>query len=119
MPGRFQEVKHPSLRSHTAIKESSPAWVGSVLGGSANCISVEPALNFPKEVPGGDETTGTEIAIWNGLGGFTTGSGFIQAGVNLKRTLLSPLWELASSLAVGPAGTATDTEALLPPIPAI
>ncbi len=81
-PGRMLEAKRPSPHSHTVTKETAP-WVGSVLAGAPNYISIEGNFNVPTGIPGGDETSdGTEIAIWNGLGGFGTGSGLIQAGVN-------------------------------------
>ncbi|MGP0074464.1 MAG: G1 family glutamic endopeptidase [Bryobacteraceae bacterium] len=91
-PGRMLEAKRPSSHSHTVTKETAPYWVGSVLGGSPSYISVEGNFNVPKGIPGGDETTGTEMAIWNGLGGFGTGSGLIQAGVNLETTPLVALY---------------------------
>jgi hypothetical protein len=94
--------------SHTVVKKTAGPWTGSVLAGSPKYISVEGTFNVPKAIPGGDETTGTEESIWNGLGGFNTGSGLIQAGVNTER---------GESIAVGQAGTATDTAALLYRIP--
>ncbi len=88
--GRMLEAKRPtSQHSHTVYKTTAPAWTGSVLGGSPNYTSVEGNFNVPKAIPGGDETTGTEEAIWNGLGGFRTGSGLIQAGVNIETTPLT------------------------------
>jgi len=84
-PGRMLEAKRPSSHSHTVTTEQAPYWVGSVLGGAPKYIAVEGTFNVPQGIGGGDETSeGTEIAIWNGLGGFNTGSGLIQAGVYLE-----------------------------------
>jgi hypothetical protein len=82
-PGRFLEARHPDLHSHTVYVTEAPWWVGSVLTGSADYDFTEATFNVPKAVAGGDDTTTTEIAIWNGLGGYGTGSGLIQGGVNL------------------------------------
>jgi len=84
-PGRMLEAKRPSLHSHTVTTEQAPYWVGSVLGGAPKYIAVQATFNVPKGIPGGDETSeGTEISIWDGLGGFGTGSGLIQAGVSVE-----------------------------------
>jgi hypothetical protein len=84
-PGRMLEAKRPSSHSHTVTTETAPYWVGSVLGGAPKYISIEGNFNVPKGIPGADETNdGTEIAIWTGLGGFGTGPGLIQAGVNVE-----------------------------------
>jgi hypothetical protein len=82
-PGRMLEAKHPDLHSHTVTSTTGPWWVGSVLTGAPEYLFTEATLNVPKGIPGGDGTTTTEIAIWNGLGGFGTGSGLIQGGVNV------------------------------------
>jgi len=64
--------------------------VGSVMTGAPYYVSTEAVFNVPQAIPSGDETggktTGTEIAIWNGLGGFGTGSGLIQGGVGISTT---------------------------------
>jgi hypothetical protein len=84
VPGRMLDAKRPSPHSHTVTTETGGPWVGSVLAGAPYYISIEGGFNVPTAVPGGDETGGgTEISIWDGLGGFGTGSGLIQAGVNL------------------------------------
>lgn len=83
-PGRLLEAKRPDLHSHTVSTIQSPWWVGSVMTGLPNYIATEATFNVPTGIPGGDETTSTAIAIWNGLGGFSTGSGLIQAGVNVQ-----------------------------------
>ena len=51
--------------------------------GLPNYVAIEGNLNVPKALPGADETGGTEISIWNGLGGLN-GSGLIQSGVSLE-----------------------------------
>ena len=83
VPGRMLEIKRPSSHSHTVTTTEAAPWTGSALTGAPNYISTEANFNVPTAAPGGDETTGTEIAIWNGLGGFGTGSGLIQGGVNV------------------------------------
>jgi hypothetical protein len=103
-PGRMLGAKRPSSHSHTVTKETAPAWVGSVLGGSPNYISIEGNFNVPKAVPGGDETVGTELSIWNGLGGFKTGSGLIQAGVNLETSPFVATYGSWREFCCGPGG---------------
>jgi hypothetical protein len=85
-PGRLLEAKRPDLHSHTTTSTSGAPWVGSALTGSPDYVLTEAVFNVPSGVPGGDHTTKTEIAIWNGLGGFGTGSGLIQGGVNVYTT---------------------------------
>lgn len=60
-------------------------WTGSVLTGAPNYSFTEAVFNVPVPVPGGDETTGTSISIWNGLGGYG-GSGLIQGGIFVQTT---------------------------------
>jgi hypothetical protein len=87
VPGRMLEAKRPtSPYSHTVYTEQKAPWVGSVLTGSPNYVYTVSTFNVPTAIPGGDETTGTQIAIWNGLGGFGTGSGLIQGGVGIVTT---------------------------------
>lgn len=83
-PGRMLQAKRPSSHENTVITTTGGPWVGSVLGGSPSYIAIEATFNVPKGIPGGDKTTGTEISIWDGLGGFGTGPGLIQAGVSLQ-----------------------------------
>ncbi len=52
--------------------------------GAPSYISTYAVFNVPTAIPGGDQTNNTEISIWNGLGGFGTGSGLIQGGVGLS-----------------------------------
>ncbi len=89
VPGRMLEIKRPSAHSHTVTTTKAAPWTGSVLVGAPNYISTEANFNVPVAAPGGDETTGTEIAIWNGLGGYNTGSGLIQGGVNVATNSVS------------------------------
>jgi len=85
MKGRMLEVKRPSSTSHGVTTTTANPWTGSVLTGAPNYISTQATFNVPEVVPDGDETaSGTEIAIWNGLGGFRTGSGLIQGGVGIE-----------------------------------
>jgi hypothetical protein len=85
-PARMLQAKRPDPHVHNVISLQAPQWAGSVLGGAANYVAVEGAFKVPTAVPGGDRTTNTEIAIWNGLGGFGTGSGLIQGGVSVATT---------------------------------
>ena len=85
MKGRMLEVKRLSSTSHGVTTTTANPWTGSVLTGAPNYISTQATFNVPEVVPDGDETaSGTEIAIWNGLGGFRTGSGLIQGGVGIE-----------------------------------
>ncbi|MGD0363513.1 MAG: hypothetical protein ABSC93_21740 [Bryobacteraceae bacterium] len=86
--GRFLEIKRPQARPQIRPSKTgeAPPWTGSVMTGAPKYLSTEANFNVPTGIPSGDETTGTEIAIWNGLGGYTTGSGLIQGGVNLETT---------------------------------
>jgi Peptidase A4 family len=84
--GRMLDAKKPNLRSHTATSQSAPSWAGAVITGAPTYAAVEGTFNVPTATPGGDQTGTTEVAIWNGLGGFGTGSGLIQSGVNLYTT---------------------------------
>jgi len=85
-PGRMLVAKRPSMHSHTVTSSQAPWWVGSAITGEPSYVSTQAVFNVPKGIPGGDGTTTTEIAIWNGLGGFGTGSGLIQGGVNVETT---------------------------------
>jgi hypothetical protein len=85
-PGRSLEVRRHDNQSHRVTPTQGGPWVGSVMTGSPNYESTTATFDVPTAIPGGDGTTTTEIAIWNGLGGFGTGSGLIQGGVNLYTT---------------------------------
>jgi len=84
--GRMLETKRPTSQSHTVYTSTAPPWTGSVLTGAPQYDYTEAQFNVPFAIPGGDETTTTGIAIWNGLGGFGTGSGLIQGGVQIQTT---------------------------------
>jgi hypothetical protein len=84
--GRMLEGKRPDMHEHTVTSSSAPWWVGSALTGAPSYISTVAVFNVPKGIPSGDGTTTTEIAIWNGLGGYGTGSGLIQGGVSVETT---------------------------------
>jgi hypothetical protein len=94
MPGRMLEAKRSSSTAHThapvrsntiaqpntVTKTTGPWWVGSTLNGAPNYVSNEASFNVPFAIPDGDETSsGTEIAIWNGVEGAK--SALIQGGV--------------------------------------
>jgi hypothetical protein len=84
--GRMLEAKRPDLHEHTVTAISGAPWVGSAITGKPEYVATDAVFNVPEAIHGGDGTTKTEIAIWNGLGGFGTGSGLIQGGVNLYTT---------------------------------
>jgi hypothetical protein len=86
LPGRMLYAKRPTRFSATVTTTTAAPWSGAALGGSPNYVSTEATFNVPKLLPGADETLGTESAIWNGLGGFGTGSGLIQGGVGISTT---------------------------------
>jgi hypothetical protein len=105
VPGRFLDAKRPSSHSHTVTTEPGGSWAGSVLGGAPSYISIEGNFNVPNAVPYGDETTdGTEMSIWNGLGGWNTGSGLIQAGVNVETNGLAAAYGSWREFCCGPGG---------------
>jgi hypothetical protein len=83
-------LKRPTKSSHQPRVTTGTGipWVGSVLTGSPDYVSTEVEFNVPTALPGGDATTTTEVALWNGLGGNGTGSGLIQGGVTLYTTPL-------------------------------
>jgi hypothetical protein len=83
-PGKQLFTRRPNLHVHTVFTTSSPWWVGSVLTGAPGYVSVEATFNVPRAIPGGDATTSTGVAIWNGLGGYGTGSGLIQGGIQIQ-----------------------------------
>jgi hypothetical protein len=64
----------------------APYWVGSGLTGAPAYLATEVTFNVPTGIAGGDKTTDTGIAIWNGLGGLVSGSGLIQGGVQIQTT---------------------------------
>jgi len=105
IPGRLLEAKHPSSHSHTVITETANPWVGSVLGGAPYYISIEGHFNVPTAIAAGDETGGgTEMSIWDGLGGFDTGSGLIQAGVSVETLGTVALYGSWREFCCGPGG---------------
>jgi hypothetical protein len=83
-PGKMLFTRRPNMHVHTVFTTSSPWWVGSVLTGAPSYVSVEATFNVPRAIPGGDATTSTGVAIWNGLGGYGTGSGLIQGGIQIQ-----------------------------------
>jgi Tectonin domain len=90
--GRQLTARRPTPSySHTVYTATGRPWTGSVLTGAPLYVYTEAQFNVPFAIPGGDETggatTGTKIAIWNGLGGFDgAGSGLIQGGVDIRTT---------------------------------
>jgi len=106
-PGRMLEAKRsfsaahtqPQVRSNTVAhantvtKTTAPWWVGSVMTGAPSYVSTEVNYTVPKAIPDGDETSaGTQIALWNGLGGYGTGSGLIQSGVGIETSGLTAVY---------------------------
>jgi hypothetical protein len=84
-PGRFLAAKRPDARPQGVTKRTAAPWSGSALTGRPNYLVITGNFNVPTGIPGGDSTTNTAIAIWNGLGGLN-GSGLIQTGVSVQTT---------------------------------
>jgi hypothetical protein len=94
--GRLLVPSHPTRHPPSAISPAAlpngtasltaPYWTGSVLQGDPKYDFTEASFNVPTAVPGGDMTTVTALSIWNGLGGFNTGSGLIQGGATIYTT---------------------------------
>jgi hypothetical protein len=86
-PGRILHTKRLSDLQHTVTPTTGgPGWIGSVLTGSAPYNSINVVFNVPTAIPGAAGTTVTAASVWPGLGGFGTGSGLIQAGVEIQTT---------------------------------
>ena len=85
-PGRMLYAKRPARHTHTVTPAKAPPWIGSVMTGSAPYRSITATFQVPTAIPGADGTTSTAASIWPGLGGFGTGSGLIQAGVEIETT---------------------------------
>jgi hypothetical protein len=78
----------PHADGGTVTEIPSTFWTGSILQGSPNYTWTEASFNVPTPIPGGDETTGTLISIWNGLN--STGPfGLIQGGVFIQTNTVS------------------------------
>jgi hypothetical protein len=85
-PGRMLEAKRADAFKHERFVTQAPQWTGSVLTGVPPYVSIQGMVNVPTAIPGGDQTTNTVVALWNGLGGYQSGSGLIQSGVTLFTT---------------------------------
>src|SRR5438132_14183677 len=85
-PGRMLEAKRLDGHKHDRFVTQGPQWTGSVLTGVPPYVSIQGMANVPTAIPGGDLTTNTVVAFWNGLGGFESGSGLIQSGFTLITT---------------------------------
>jgi hypothetical protein len=81
--GRMLDTANPVPISGTATSQHAAPWAGTVITGAPTYSAVAGIFNVPTAVPGGDGTTTTASNVWNGLGGFGTGSGLIQSGVEL------------------------------------
>ena len=93
-PGRILDARHPSPHAHNVtdvLGEDGSFWVGSVLSGAPNYISVEAVFNIPTAIAGGDQTASTNTSIWVEVGGNGV-NGLIQAGVDMSTssTVASP-----------------------------
>jgi hypothetical protein len=84
--GRILRAVRPSLRTHGVSTITAGAWAGSILTGAPNYVSTEAIFNVPTAIPGGDGTSTTEVAIWNGLGGFNQSAGLIQGMIFVQTT---------------------------------
>jgi len=67
--------------AHSVTNQQAQWWTGSVLQGSTGYYSTEATFNVPTAIPGAARTGLTEMAIWNGVGGWGTKAGLIQGGV--------------------------------------
>lgn len=70
----------------TVYHQGSSYWLGAVLEGAPLYASTTASFNVPTPQKGYDETTTTAVTIWNGLGGYGTGSGLIQGGLDFETT---------------------------------
>jgi hypothetical protein len=85
-PGRLLQAKWPLLHRHNVTSSTDNLWVGSMLTGSPEYDFIEATFNVPTGIPGGDQTTDTEISIWVGVGGGTGRVGLMQDGIFLSTT---------------------------------
>jgi hypothetical protein len=85
-PARMLEIKRIVDQKRGPMTISAPEWTGSVLTGAWSYVAVQSFMNVPTAIPGGDGTVNTAVMLWNGLGGFGTGSGLIQSGAALFTT---------------------------------
>jgi len=81
--GRMLSAKRTDKIERGVWAGKASPWVGSVLTGTATYDLTYGYFNVPPLVPGGDGTSTTETMVWNGLGGYGTGSGLIQGGIYL------------------------------------
>jgi len=90
-PGPRFETKRPNhssrmnsiVRPNTVHKITDSPWVGATLNGAPTYVSSMANFNVPTAVEDGDETEGSQIAIWNGVEGSGNNSGLIQGGVGV------------------------------------
>src|SRR5262249_42262948 len=81
-PARMLYAKKSDKRVHNVTPIPSKNWIGSVMTGSAPYVSVVTMFEVPTLRPGASAS----VTLWPGLGGYGTGSGLIQAGVQLDTT---------------------------------
>ena len=93
--GRRLQGRQPSkarrkpLAPATVYSTQAPNWTGAVLNGAQDYVVSVALFNVPTAIPGGDGTGSTGISIWNGLGGYGTGGGLIQGGVQIFTNSMS------------------------------
>lgn len=88
-PARMLEIERKLSPKAALFVEQGDGWAGTVLEGAPRYVAVQSYMNVPTAIPGGDGTTGTQTALWNGLGGFGTGSGLIQSGFFLTTSTVA------------------------------
>jgi len=96
-PARMLTSKRPRPATQKVNQTASPYWTGTAITGKQSYISVEGNISVPKVIANGDETgydvgdNDVHVAVWNGLGGFGTGSGLIQGGyqIDVDESVLS------------------------------
>lgn len=85
-PARLVAADKPLLRPNTVTSSTAAPWAGSVMTGSPKYSITQATFNVPTVVPSGDGTSATHMALWNGIGGFRTGGGLIQGGIQIDST---------------------------------
>ncbi|MGA9867492.1 MAG: hypothetical protein WBQ75_13770 [Acetobacteraceae bacterium] len=114
LPGRALSAPRPNPHPHTVTVGTAAPWVGSVMTGAPNYILSQAVFNVPTGIAGGDGTTSAWIAIWNGIGGYGTGSGLIQGGVDLKTIPQAASYLSFQEYCCGDPGTTPNAGAFQP-----
>ena len=114
LSGRVLSAPRPNPHPHGVTVGTASPWVGSVMTGAPNYVSSQAVFNVPKGIPGGDGTTSAAISIWNGVGGYNTGAGLIQGGVDLTTTPQAAQLISFQEYCCGDPGTTPNAGAFVP-----